>query len=187
MARVSAITAPLDVIGGEAARTQRRDRGDVDDGAPTRGLDHRGDRVARGQVHRLHIDLHEPAPGRWIRLEHAATRVDPDIVVEKIELPETLHGRGDHRLGLNLLGNIGGKGRGIAALLRDHRDRALGELDLAIHHQDAGAGARQQDRRRAPIADAVTRGAAAGHDGDLPGEARLVVGFCAIAHALTSR
>ena len=51
--------------------------------------------------------------------------------------------------------------RGRAAFGRDHLDGAFGELEVAVGDQHLGAGARQQDRRRAAVADAVTCRAAA--------------------------
>ncbi|HWX59025.1 hypothetical protein [Bradyrhizobium sp.] len=61
-----------------------------------------------------------------------------------------------------------------AAFGHDHFDGALGKLHLAVDHQHLGAGAREQDGRRAAVADAVARGAAAGDDGDAPGKPGVV-------------
>jgi hypothetical protein len=44
-----------------------------------------------------------------------------------------------------------------AALSGDHGDGTLGKCAVAIHHQHARARARQQDCRRAAIANAVAR------------------------------
>src|SRR5439155_452386 len=50
-----------DGIGGETAWTERGDRRHVDDGAAARPP-HRGDRVLRGEKHRVDVDGHQPVP-----------------------------------------------------------------------------------------------------------------------------
>jgi hypothetical protein len=56
-----------------------------------------------------------------------------------------------------------------AAFGRDHRDGALSKPQVAIDDKNASPGARQKDGRRAPVADAVAHGTAAGNDGDFVG------------------
>ncbi len=63
-----------------------------------------------------------------------------------------------------------------AAFILDHLDGAFGELEVAVGDHHPGAGARQQDRRRATISDAVTCRAAAGDQRDLAGEAGIFLG-----------
>ena len=54
-----------------------------------------------------------------------------------------------------------------AAIGRDHGDGALGQGEMAVDHEYLGAGADQQDKRRAPVADAIARGAPARDNRDL--------------------
>src|SRR5207244_13527085 len=48
------------------------------------------------------------------------------------------------------------------------------ERDVAVDHDHPRAGARQEDRGGATVADAVAGGAAARHDGDLPGQSPAI-------------
>src|SRR5262249_39077552 len=60
-----------------------------------------------------------------------------------------------------------------AALLGDHLHGAVCELKLSVDHQNAHAGARQQDSSRSAIADAVARSAGARYDCDFALEAEV--------------
>ena len=162
-------------VGGEPARPQRRDRRDVDDRAALGGLDHGRDGVLGEQEHRLDVDLHHPAIFLGLLVDDAAAAADADIVVEEVEPAPAVDRRIDQPLALGLLGDVAGMRRGRAALGLDHLHRALGELEVEIGHQHLGAGARQQDRRGAAVADAVARRAAARDDRDLAGQAGVVL------------
>ena len=160
-----------DGVGREAARPQRRDRRDVDDRAALGGLDHRRDRVLGEQEHRLDVDLHDAAVFVGLLVDHAAAAADADIVVEEVE-PAPVIDRGiDQPLAVGFLGGVAGLGDGGAALGLDHLDGALGQLQVEVRHHDLGAGARQQDRGGAAVADAVAVGAAARHDRHLARQA----------------
>ena len=162
-------------VGGEPARPQRRDRGDVDDRAALGGLDHRRDRVLGQQEHGLDVDLHDPAVFLGLLVDHAAAAADADIVVEEIEPAPAVDRGVDQPLAIGFLGDVAGMRGGCAALGLDHLDRAFGELEVEVGHQHFCAGARQQDRRSAAVADAVARRAAARHDRDLAGQAGVVL------------
>ena len=56
---------------------------------------------------------------------------------------------------------IGGMDDRGAAIGRDHGNGALSESEIAVDHDHLVAGAGQQDSRRAPVADAIARGAPA--------------------------
>ena len=73
------------------------------------------------------------------------------------------------------LGNVVGGGGGVAAFGRDHRHGAFGERQIAVDDQHIGAGAGQQDCRRAAVADAVTLRPAAGDDRHLSDQAPFLV------------
>ena len=53
--------------------------------------------------------------------------------------------------------DVGRERDGLASVILDHRDRLLGEIKRAIHHDDPGARPRKQNRGRTPIADAGAR------------------------------
>ena len=171
-------------IGGEPARAQRRDRRHVDDRAAARGLDHRRDRKARNEEHAVDIDLHDPAPIGDRGIDDAAAPADPDIVVEQVEPAEPGERLVDQRAALHLVDHVGDERRGGAALLGDHRHGLRGGLGHDIDDQHAGAGARQQHRRGAAIADAVIGRAAAGDDRHLARKAEIIDGGLRIAHGV---
>jgi hypothetical protein len=77
----------------------------------------------------------------------------------------------DHRAALGIVGYVCCASHSLAAFLRNHLDRPLCKLELAVDHQDARACAGEQDSGRSTVADAVSRGAAARHDGDFSREA----------------
>src|SRR5206468_2354288 len=62
----------------------------------------------------------------------------------------------------------------------------IGRLRDDIDDEHLGAGAGQEDRRSAAIADPVIGSAAAGHDRDLAVEAEFVFCRLRVAHACTS-
>ena len=126
------------------------------------------------EEHRLDVDLHHATPVLFALVDDGATAADADVVVEEIETAESIDGRLDHRGALAPLGDIGLEGHALAARLGDHLDRALGKAAVAIDDDDLGPGLREQDGGRATVADAVTRGAAAGDDRDLAREPPLV-------------
>ena len=121
------------------------------------------------QEHGLDVDLHHAAILVRLLVDDAAAAADADIVVEEVEPAEAVDGSIDQPLAFGLTGGVEGFGRGGAALGLDHLDRAFGELQVAVGHQHLGAGARQQDRRRPAVADAVARCPAAAQDRDLAG------------------
>ena len=112
-------------VGREAARPQRRDRGDVDDRAALGGLDHRRDRVLGEQEHRLDVDLHDAAVFLGLLVDHAAAAADADIVVEEVEPAPAIDRGVDQPLAVGFLGGVAGLGDGGAALGLDHLDGAL--------------------------------------------------------------
>ena len=136
-------------------------------------LEHRGNRVLRCKEHAVDVDLHHALPHFRILLDDAALAADADVVVEQVEPAELFERRFDHRAALTFVGDIGGVSRGIAAFVDDHLDRALREIELPIDYEHACTRTSKQDRGGATVADAVARGAAAGHDSDLACEAEL--------------
>ncbi|MGY4435404.1 hypothetical protein ACVWWO_007881 [Bradyrhizobium sp. F1.13.1] len=169
-------------VAREPARPQRRDRRDVDDRAAPRGLDHRRDRVLGEQEHALDIDLHDAAIllGRFVH--HAAAAADAHIVVEEIE-PAPMVKRGfDQRPAIALAGDVTAMRRGRAAFGCDHLDGSFSELELAIGHQNFGAGAGQQNCGRAAVANAVARSAAAADQRHLAGETGIVLEPLHVVH-----
>jgi hypothetical protein len=67
--------------------------------------------------------------------------------------------------------------RGCGATFgRYHRNGALGQSTVSVDNQHTRTGPRKQDCRCAPVADAITRGAAASDDGNLAGETGIVFG-----------
>ncbi len=129
----------------------------------------------RGRKHGLDVDLHDAPVFLGLLVDHAAAAADADVVVEEIEPAPVIDGGVDQPLALRFLGDVAGMGDGMAALGLDHLDRALGELQIEIGHHHPGAGASEQDRRGAAVADAVILGAAARHDGDLVLETQIVL------------
>ena len=67
------------------------------------------------------------------------------------------------------VGHVGADGEGRAALGFDHGGGGHTQLVLAIDAHDSRALAGQEDRCCAAVADAVTRGAGTGDDGDRGG------------------
>ena len=113
------------------------------------------------QEHRLDVDLHHAAVFLGLLVDHAAAAADADIVVEEVEPAPAIDRGVDQPLAVGLLGHVAGMRGGMAALGLDHLDGAFGELHVEVGHQHLGAGARQQDRRGAAVADAVAGRAAA--------------------------
>src|SRR5262249_35240504 len=107
--------------------------------------------------------------------DDAAFAADADIVVEKIDPPVAVDHGLDELLALGFPGGIAGERRGGAAFGRDHVDGSLRQRQLAAGHHQLGSGARQQHRRRAAIADAISRGAAARDQRNLAGETGIVL------------
>src|SRR3989454_3440420 len=174
MARVSAMTAPFEA---EYAVRPRGRSAEIDDTltiAPPPGSDHRGDGVLGHQEHGLDVDLHDPAPGLLALFDHGAPAADADIVVEEVEPAEAIERRLDHRPAILGFGDVGLAPDRLATERFDHRHRPRRELRGTINDDDARSGFGQQDRRGAPVADAVPRGAASGHDGDLTVESPVV-------------
>src|SRR6476646_1340586 len=130
--------------------------------------------MARGDEHALDIHLHDPAPLLQSHLGHSAGTADPDIVVEAVEPAELRERALDHCARLLLVSDIGDERSGSATLFRDHRHSAFGALAVEIDDEDFCAGACQQDRRRAAVADPVVRRSAAGDDRHLAGEPEIV-------------
>ncbi len=129
-----------------------------------------------GEEHRLDVDLHHASPGLGRLVDDRAAAADADVVVEEVEPAEAVERGGDHAAALGVVGEVGlMRGRG-AAFRRDHGHRALGQGQVAVDDQHAGAGPGQQDRRRPAVADAVAGSAASGDDGDLAGQAGIVCG-----------
>jgi PAS domain S-box-containing protein len=153
-------------IGGEAARTQRRDRRDVHDGAAA-ALLHGRDGVPRHQEHRGDVHLHEMLPALEVVIEHRAGGDDADVVVEHVEPTPAIDRRLHQGGAFRLLGDVGRERRRLAALALDRLDRLLGQLLVAIDHQHAAAFARQQDGRGLAVADPALGRPAARDDGDL--------------------
>ena len=139
-------------------------------------FDHRRDRVFREQEHALDIDLHDLAILLRLLVDHAAAAADADIVVEEIEPAELIDGGVDQLPAIVLVGDVAGDRGRRAAFVPDHLDGAFGELEIAVGDHHFRAGPRQQDRRRAAIADAVACRAAAGDQRDLAGEASVFLG-----------
>src|SRR5215472_9951061 len=168
-------------IGGEATRPQGGYRRDINDGAAARCLLHRRDRMARGNEHAVDIDPHDLPPLLRSDLGDAAGTADADIVVETIEAPESRDRRVDHRACLLLIGNIGDKGGGGAAIVRDHRYGPFGPRAIEIDDEDLRTGAREQDRRCTAIANPVIGCAASGDDRYLSVEPECVP-VCSVGH-----
>src|SRR5712671_6533789 len=138
--------------------------------------------MARRHEHAVDIDLHDPAPVLRSHVDDTAATTYSDIVVEAIEPAELRECGVDHRAGLWLVRDIGNKGSRSAALRRDHRHGALGPLLIEIDDQHPGAGAGQQDGRRAAIADAVIRRPAPGDDRHLAFEAERAIALRSVRH-----
>jgi hypothetical protein len=177
------MTAPFEVEYAVSPRGRSAEIDDVDDRAAPGALDHRRDRVARYEEHAVDIDPHDPPPILDRRVDDAAARPDPDIVVEQIEPAEAFQGVVDQRAALRLVADIGDERLGFATLLLDHRDGLLGRLAQEVDDEDPRAGPRQQDCRRASIADPVIGRAAAGDDRHLAAEAKIVRRGLRLAHA----
>jgi hypothetical protein len=106
----------------------------------------------------------------------------PTLLSRRSSRPHSLSCRVDDRATLRLVGDVGDERRGDPAFLRDHRHGLFGRLADHIDDQHLGAGARQQHRRGAAVADAGIGGAAAGHDRCLAVEPEFVLGGLRIAH-----
>lgn len=113
------------------------------------------------QEHRLDIHLHHPPVVLGLLVDHAGAASDADVVVEEIEPAPAIDRGIDQPFAFGFLGDVAGMCRGRTAFGLDHLCRALGELQVEIGHQHFCAGARQQDRGRAAVADAVACGTAA--------------------------
>ena len=100
----------------------------------------------------------------------------PTLLSRKSSRPKRLTVASTSLLAVGLIGDVAGDRRRGAAFVCDHLDGALGELELAVGDHHFGAGARQQDRRRAAVADALASRAAAGDQRDLAGEAFVILG-----------
>jgi hypothetical protein len=83
----------------------------------------------------------------------------------------------NHLPALSVLGHVCGAGCSVTTLLRDHLDRPPGKIELPVHNQNTHSGACEQDGGRSTIADAVSRGAAAGDYGHLALEAEAIPRF----------
>ena len=142
---------------------------------PSPLLDHRGDGVLGGEEHRLDVDPHHPLPLALRLGGHRMDARDADVVVEDVDPPEPGERGLHHRRALALVGEVRLVGSRLAALRRDHPDRALGEVERPIHDQHPGARAREEDGRRATVADAVARRATARDDGDLSFQSEISV------------
>src|SRR6185312_14537516 len=136
---------------------------------------HRRDGVLGYKEHRLHVHLHHPTPTLRALIDDTAAAADPDIVVEQVHASEAVERRVDQRPALLFVGDISFERDSRAALGSDHRHGALGEFDLTVNDKDLHATSGEQHRGSTAIADAVLRGAAAGNDGNLAGEARRIV------------
>ena len=130
-------------------------------------LDHRGYGVLRHEEHRLDVDPHHPLPPALRLRHHRVEARDADVVVEDVDPSEPGERGLHHRRALPLVGEVRLVGSRLAALRRNHPDRALGEVERSIHNEYLGARTRQQNGRRPTVADAATRCTATRNDGDL--------------------
>jgi hypothetical protein len=83
----------------------------------------------------------------------------------------------DHRPALSVVRHICSTSGGITTLPRDHLDRTSSKLELPIRHQNTHPGAREQHCSGSAVADAISRGTAAGNDGDLALQAEVTSKF----------
>ena len=143
---------------------------------PLGGSDHRGNGVFREQEHALDIDLHHPPVFFRFLFDDAAAAADADIVIEEIEAAPARHGGFNQPFAVGFLGDVAGQRRRRAAFRRNHCHGTFGKPELAIGDQHFGAGARQQDRRRPAVADAVARRPAATHHRDFAGQPGVFLG-----------
>src|SRR5207245_8723454 len=109
-------------------------------------------------------------------LHHAALAADAHVVDQEVETAVAAHRLAGHRRALRLVGDVEREGGRLAPFASDHLDGALGEALVAVDDQHAGPAPREQDARRAPVADAVARGAATGDDGHASLQSQVVVG-----------
>src|SRR5262249_60640727 len=107
-------------VASQPAGPHGRVRRDVDYGSASRSFFHCRYRASRSHEHAVDVDLHDAAPVLRGHLDDAATAADADIVVEAIEPAELVDGGIDHCSGLALLGDVGNKGGGGSALVRNH-------------------------------------------------------------------
>jgi hypothetical protein len=105
-----------------------------------------------------------------------AAATDADIVIEEIEAAPARHGGFNQPFAVGLLGDVAGQRCRRAAFRRNHCHGTFGKPELAIGDQHFGAGARQQDRRRPAVADAVARRPAATHQRDFAGQPGVFLG-----------
>jgi len=143
--------------------------------------------VLRGEKHRVDVDVHQPAPAFLGLVDHGAAATDADVVVEVVEPAVAVHRGFDHRRAVGRARHVGLEGEPLTAARLDHLDRTLGQREVAIDHDYARAGSREQDRGGATVADAVAGGAAAGDDRDLVFESpaiRYVEAHLCVRHVL---
>ena len=137
-----------------------------------------------GQEHGLDVDLHDATPVLLGLVEDGSPAADPDVVVEEVETAEAIEGGLDHPRAILGAGDIRLEREALAPLLLDHASRLLGEVDLAIHHDDPRACPGQQDGGRAAVADARARRSRTRHDGDFPAQSPVIRHIEARGHGL---
>ena len=93
----------------------------------------------RREKHAVDVHFHDPPPACRILVQDIAATADTDIVVEHIEPSPQRDGRGDHRIAVSCLGDIGFECVGNAARILNHGDRPLRQCDIAIHAENARA------------------------------------------------
>ena len=96
-----------------------------------------------------------------------ARRADADIVVQDVETAISLGGELGHRLGGIGLGDVTREHRGLAAFVLDLLGKLVGALGAAIDQHHPGALAREHQRRRHAVADALAARRRARHHRDL--------------------
>ena len=138
--------------------------------------------MPRGQVHAVHVDPHDAPPVLGVHVDDGSAAADAHIVVQVIEPAELAHRYRDHLPALGIVSDVRGMGHGAPALRLDHPHRTLGQVNEGIDHQHAHPGSPEQDRRRAAVTDAVTRGSATGDDGGLALQTGIVPGKCTLSH-----
>src|SRR5713101_7233111 len=156
-------------VRGPTVATERRDRGDADDGAPAMA-DHRGHGRLRSEEHGLEVDTDYAIPLCLGRVEQVLARLDPDVVVEDVEAAPPLDRRLDHRGALGGARHVGGVGYRLAALGTDQAGALLGAFLHLVHAEDPGPFAGEEDRSGLAVAQARASRAGARHDRDLATE-----------------
>src|ERR671918_1482500 len=112
------------------------------------------------------VDADHGVPGVERHLLEARVLLQAGVADQDVDRAELIEHRGEHRLALVLLADVGPVGIGVAAFVADLGDHLLGRLALGgvvDHHVGAGPA----ERQRHALADA---GAGAGDERLLPGQ-----------------